>query len=75
MTFSTLLRDLQRSGRAAYIFITHDIEVVRRVATHVMVMSQGRIVDKGTLREVFAPPSIPTPRPCSAPCRSCGRIG
>ena len=54
-----LLRDLQRSGRAAYIFITHDIEVVRRVATHVMVMSQGRIVDKGTLREVFAPPLHP----------------
>jgi peptide/nickel transport system ATP-binding protein len=55
----TLLRDLQQTGKAGYIFITHDIEVVRRVATHVAVMAGGRVVAQGPIAEVFSPPLHP----------------
>ncbi|HEY2876349.1 MAG TPA: ABC transporter ATP-binding protein [Reyranella sp.] len=55
----TLLEQLQERTRTAYIFITHDIGVVRRVADHVAVMEKGRIVAFGPLREVFAAPLHP----------------
>ena len=55
----TLLEQLQERTRTAYIFITHDIGVVRRVADHVAVMEKGRIVALGPLREVFAAPLHP----------------
>ena len=51
-----LLRELQLRTKAAYIFITHDIGVVRRVADDVAVLQQGRIVALGPLSKVFAPP-------------------
>ena len=54
-----LLEQQQQRTRTAYIFITHDIGVVRRVADHVAVMEKGRIVALGPLREVFAPPLHP----------------
>lgn len=54
-----LLEQLQQRTRAAYIFITHDIGVVRRVADHVAVMEKGRIVALGPIRQVFSPPLHP----------------
>ena len=54
-----LLEELQARTRTAYIFITHDIGVVRRVADHVAVMEKGRIVARGPLSKVFAPPLHP----------------
>ncbi len=54
-----LLQDLQAKTGVALIFITHDIGVVRRLATDVAVMQKGRIVALGPISEVFAPPLHP----------------
>jgi peptide/nickel transport system ATP-binding protein len=42
-----------------YLFITHDIEVVRAIADRVVVMQHGRIVEQGEKARVFAPPHEP----------------
>ena len=54
-----LLRQLQRTTGAAYIFITHDIGVVRRIADDVAVLRSGNIVAKGSIDDVFSPPYHP----------------
>lgn len=54
-----LLRDLQVKTGAAYVFITHDIDVVRRVASDVAVLQQGRIIALGPLSKVFGTPLHP----------------
>ncbi|MBT9288243.1 ABC transporter ATP-binding protein [Prosthecodimorpha staleyi] len=57
-----LLRDLQQEFGMALILVTHDLGVVARVATHVAVMYAGRLVETGTVREVFGAPSHPYTR-------------
>jgi oligopeptide/dipeptide ABC transporter ATP-binding protein len=56
-----LLRDLQRTtpSRPAYLFIAHDLGLVRAVADAVAVMYLGRIVEAGPTREIFAHPRHP----------------
>jgi peptide/nickel transport system ATP-binding protein len=54
-----LLRSLQDELGVSYLFITHDLGVVRRLADRTMVMQHGRIVETGTTKEVFAPPYQP----------------
>jgi peptide/nickel transport system ATP-binding protein len=54
-----LLRRLQDELGLAYLFITHDIGVVRRIASDVMVMLKGKVVARGPLTEVFSPPMHP----------------
>ncbi len=51
-----LLRDLQKKHRLAYLFISHDLKVVRALAHKVIVMKQGDIVEAGTADEIFADP-------------------
>jgi peptide/nickel transport system ATP-binding protein len=51
-----LLRDLSDKLGIAYLFITHDLAVVRAMADRVLVMQHGRIVEEGTVAEVFAAP-------------------
>ncbi|WP_152046780.1 ABC transporter ATP-binding protein [Aureimonas psammosilenae] len=51
-----LLERLQREHGIAFIFIAHDLALVRDFADHVLVMRRGRIVEKGTVREVFESP-------------------
>jgi peptide/nickel transport system ATP-binding protein len=51
-----LLNDLQAEYGLTYLFITHDLAVVRLIADHVCVMNQGKIVEAATTREVFDSP-------------------
>jgi peptide/nickel transport system ATP-binding protein len=51
-----LLRRLQDELGVAYLFITHDLGVVRRLADRTAVMQRGRIVEQGPTAEIFAPP-------------------
>ena len=54
-----LLRELQRRHRLAYVFISHDLRVVRALANHLLVMQNGRVVEAGPARQVFATPRHP----------------
>ncbi len=51
-----LLRDLQRAHNLAYLFISHDLRVVRALADDIMVMRGGKVVEAGTADEVFDAP-------------------
>ena len=51
-----LLRDLQRRHKLAYLFISHDLKVVRALANSIIVLRYGKVVEKGAAREVFANP-------------------
>jgi oligopeptide transport system ATP-binding protein len=51
-----LLRDLQLANDLSYLFISHDLAVIRAVADHVMVMKDGRMVEQGTPDEVMDNP-------------------
>jgi len=54
-----LLADLQRELGVAYLFISHDLGVVRHVADEVMVMYLGRCVERGPREAVFEQPRHP----------------
>ena len=54
-----LLRDLQRRYRLAYLFISHDLRVVRALANHLLVMKSGRVIEAGPARRVFEAPQHP----------------
>jgi microcin C transport system ATP-binding protein len=51
-----LLRDLQRRYNLAYLFISHDLKVVRALANDIVVMRDGKVVEKGTAEQIFDSP-------------------
>ncbi|HAS85310.1 MAG TPA: microcin ABC transporter ATP-binding protein, partial [Candidatus Competibacteraceae bacterium] len=54
-----LLRDLQSRYRLAYLFISHDLRVVKALANHLLVMKSGRVVEAGPAQQVFSAPQHP----------------
>jgi microcin C transport system ATP-binding protein len=57
-----LLRDLQRRHGLAYLFISHDLRVVRALSHKIMVMKRGDVVEAGEAGQVFDAPSHPYTR-------------
>ena len=54
-----LLKDLQRKYNYGFLFITHNLSVVKYIADHVAVMYLGRIVEMGSSEQVFSRPTHP----------------
>ncbi|MDS7594119.1 dipeptide ABC transporter ATP-binding protein [Agrobacterium tumefaciens] len=57
-----LLADLQEEFQLTYVFVSHDLSVVRYIADDVMVISKGEAVEQGTREELFADPKHPYTR-------------
>ena len=51
-----LLRDLQKKHGLAYLFISHDLKVVKALANHVIVMRGGKVVEEGPASQIFQTP-------------------
>jgi microcin C transport system ATP-binding protein len=51
-----LLRDLRERHNLAYLFISHDLKVVRALAHRVVVLREGKVVEEGTADEIFTNP-------------------
>ncbi|MCF8018028.1 MAG: ABC transporter ATP-binding protein [Vallitaleaceae bacterium] len=54
-----LIKDIQKKMNISVIYITHDLGVVAKVADYVAVMYAGKIVEKGTVEEIFYEPKHP----------------
>jgi len=54
-----LLADLQSEQGVAYLFISHDLAVVRAIADRVAVLYQGRLCEVGLVEQIYAPPYHP----------------
>ena len=52
-----LLRDLQARHNLTYVFISHDLRVVRALSHHVLVMRGGRVVESGPAEQIFSRPA------------------
>ncbi|WP_067518050.1 dipeptide ABC transporter ATP-binding protein [Endozoicomonas ascidiicola] len=52
-----LLRDLQKKYNLSYIFISHDLAVVKAMSHRILVMKEGEIVEQGDTRQIFSNPS------------------
>jgi microcin C transport system ATP-binding protein len=51
-----LLRELQQRHKLAYVFISHDLKVVRALANTIIVLRHGKVVEQGSAQEVFSNP-------------------
>ncbi len=54
-----LLKELQRETGMSIVLITHDLGVIAEICSHVIVMYGGKIMEKGTVRDVFYRPQHP----------------
>jgi len=67
-----LLKDLQAEFQLTYLFVAHNLDVVRHFCDRVAVMYAGRIVELSPTAQIFERPLHPYTRPCCPRC--CGRI-
>ncbi len=54
-----LLSDLQKQYRLAFLFITHDLSVIQHIGTRIAVMYLGKLMEIGTVNEIFRTPTHP----------------
>jgi oligopeptide/dipeptide ABC transporter ATP-binding protein len=54
-----LLEDLQRELHLTYLFISHDLSVIRHVSDHIVVMYMGKIMEIGEVRDIYENPLNP----------------
>ena len=59
LQYLNLLKDLQRQTGVALIFVTHDLGIVAKMCDRVAVMYAGKIVEQGSVREIYNRPSHP----------------
>ncbi|MBR7158442.1 MAG: ABC transporter ATP-binding protein [Alphaproteobacteria bacterium] len=52
----TLLKDIQKRTGMAILFISHDLNLVRNIASRIAVMKEGKIVEEGTTEDIFKSP-------------------
>lgn len=57
-----LLRELQRDFRLSYLFIAHDLDVVRYIADRILVFYRGQVVEEGPAEELYSRPVHPYTR-------------
>jgi peptide/nickel transport system ATP-binding protein len=69
-----LIRDLRREYGTAVLFITHDLGVVAEIADRIIVMYRGKVVEQGTVLDIFTKPQHPYTRGLLA-CRPRLSIG
>jgi peptide/nickel transport system ATP-binding protein len=77
-----LLAGIRESTGTAYVFISHDLTVVRRVSDEVLVLRRGRVVERGATEQILTSPSAPytrllldcVPRPGWRPRRRSGEV-
>ena len=53
-----LLKDLQKELGLSYLFISHDLRVVRHMADRIVVMHQGKIVEQGSIKGIYEKPKV-----------------
>ena len=54
-----LLKDIQKKFGITYLFISHDLRVIRYMCNKVAVMKQGKIVEEGSTQDIYSKPSQP----------------
>ncbi|RMS45204.1 Microcin C ABC transporter ATP-binding protein YejF [Pseudomonas amygdali pv. photiniae] len=54
-----LLRSLQAKYNLTYLFISHDLAVVKALSHQLMVVKQGQVVEQGAAQDIFAAPQHP----------------
>jgi microcin C transport system ATP-binding protein len=54
-----LIQDIQQEERMAMLLITHDLQMVRRIAEHIYIMKEGRVVEDGGTEQIFTRPQDP----------------
>lgn len=59
VTVVSLLREIQEKMQISYVFISHDLKVVRALCQHIMVLKEGACIEYGRTEEVFNNPEHP----------------
>ena len=51
-----LLRDIQKRHQLAYLFISHDLKVIRALANEIIILRDGKVIEQGKTEQVFTSP-------------------